>query len=168
MLRTDTVTAQYLSGRKSIALPAQRRKGNGKKLVLRGAAGHNLCGVDLTLELGTLTVVAGVSGSGQVVAHQRHAATHPEQAFLQFAHRAAALRQHRGHREHRQGGDRGPIASRRSPRSNPATHTGSFSPTSATFCGASEAKIRGYKPGRFSFNVAGGAARHARATAIRP
>lgn len=156
MLRTDTVTAQYLSGRKSIALPAQRRKGNGKKLVLRGATGHNLCGVDLTLELGTLTVVAGVSGSGKsslingtlqpiLSKHFYNSLTEPlpydSIEGIENIDKVVTV-------------DQSPLG--RSPRSNPATYTGVFTDIRNLFVALPEAKIRGYKPGRFSFNVAGG------------
>ena len=156
MLRTDTVTAQYLSGRKSIALPAQRRKGNGKKLVLRGATGHNLCGVDLTLELATLTVVAGVSGSGKsslingtlqpiLSKHFYNSLTEPlpydSIEGIENIDKVVTV-------------DQSPLG--RSPRSNPATYTGVFTDIRNLFVALPEAKIRGYKPGRFSFNVAGG------------
>ena len=156
MLRTDTVTAQYLSGRKSIALPAQRRKGSGKKLVLRGATGHNLCGVDLTLELGTLTVVAGVSGSGKsslingtlqpiLSKHFYNSLTEPlpydSIEGIENIDKVVTV-------------DQSPLG--RSPRSNPATYTGVFTDIRNLFVALPEAKIRGYKPGRFSFNVAGG------------
>ena len=156
MLKTDTLTANYLNGTLQIPVPQHRRKGNGKSLILRGATGHNLRDVTLTLPLNTLTVVAGVSGSGksslinatlQPILSQHFYRSN--QAPLPYAEiiglenidKVVTV-------------DQTPLG--RSPRSNPATYTGVFTDIRNLFVGLPEAKIRGYKPGRFSFNTAGG------------
>ena len=156
MLKTDTLTANYLNGTLQIPGPQHRRKGNGKSLILRGATGHNLRDVTLTLPLNTLTVVAGVSGSGksslinatlQPILSQHFYRSN--QAPLPYAEiiglenidKVVTV-------------DQTPLG--RSPRSNPATYTGVFTDIRNLFVGLPEAKIRGYKPGRFSFNTAGG------------
>lgn len=156
MLATNTLTAQYLSGEKSIAIPATRRKGNGKTLRIIGASGHNLNDVDLTLPLGTLTVVAGVSGSGK--SSLINGTLQP----ILSAHFYRSLQQPLPYRgiegidniDKVVTVDQTPLG--RSPRSNPATYTGVFSDIRNLFVNLPEAKIRGYKPGRFSFNVSGG------------
>lgn len=155
MLKTDTVTAQYLNGTMTLPTPG-RRPGNGKTLVLRGATGHNLKNVDLTLELGTLTAIAGVSGSGKsslingtlqpiLSKHFYRSETEPlpytEIEGLENIDKVVTV-------------DQSPLG--RSPRSNPATYTGLFTDIRNLFVALPEAKIRAYKPGRFSFNVAGG------------
>ncbi len=156
MLKTDTLTANYLNGTLQIPVPQHRREGNGKSLILRGATGHNLRDVTLTLPLNTLTVVAGVSGSGksslinatlQPILSQHFYRSN--QAPLPYAEiiglenidKVVTV-------------DQTPLG--RSPRSNPATYTGVFTDIRNLFVGLPEAKIRGYKPGRFSFNTAGG------------
>ena len=156
MLKTDTLTANYLNGTLQIPIPQHRREGNGKSLILRGATGHNLRDVTLTLPLNTLTVVAGVSGSGksslinatlQPILSQHFYRSN--QAPLPYAEiiglenidKVVTV-------------DQTPLG--RSPRSNPATYTGVFTDIRNLFVGLPEAKIRGYKPGRFSFNTAGG------------
>lgn len=156
MLETETLTARYLKGTQSIAIPEVRRKGNGKTLKLIGATGNNLQDVTLTLPLGTLTVVAGVSGSGKsslvnatlqpiLSAHfyrsQQQPLPYKEIEGIENIDKVVTV-------------DQTPLG--RSPRSNPATYTGVFSDIRNLFVNLPEAKIRGYKPGRFSFNVSGG------------
>lgn len=156
MLATDTVTARYLSGAEKMPVPAKRRKGTGKFICLHGCTGHNLKNVDFELPLGTLTVVAGVSGSGksslvngtlQPILSQRfyNSLTEPlpyvSAEGLENIDKVVTV-------------DQSPLG--RTPRSNPATYTGVFSDIRNLFVNLPEAKIRGYKPGRFSFNVAGG------------
>lgn len=156
MLKSDTVTARYLNGRDAIATPDKRRSGNGLSLELLGCTGHNLKNVDLTIPLGTFTCVAGVSGSGK--SSLINATLEP----ILSRHFYRSLRQPLPFRELR--GlenidkvvtvDQSPLG--RTPRSNPATYTGVFTDIRALFVELPEAKIRGYKPGRFSFNVSGG------------
>lgn len=156
MLQSDTLTARYLNGEMAIETPAKRRKGNGKTLSVLGCTGHNLKDVDLTLPLGTLTCVAGVSGSGK--SSLVNATLEP----ILSRHFYRSLREPLPYREIK--GienidkvvtvDQSPLG--RTPRSNPATYTGLFTDIRSLFVGLPEAKIRGYKPGRFSFNVAGG------------
>ncbi len=156
MMRSGTLTARYLNGSMSIPTPPARRKGSGKSLELLGATGHNLKSVDLRIPLGTLTVVSGVSGSGKssligstlVPALTKH--------FYGSLAEPLPYRELRGieHIDKVVTVDQSPLG--RTPRSNPATYTGLFSDIRNLFVGLPEAKIRGYKPGRFSFNVAGG------------
>ena len=149
MMATDTLTADYLNGRKTIAVPAVRRKGNGKSLILTGATGNNL-------RDGTLTVVAGVSGSGKsslvngtlqpilsarFYRSQQQPLPYSELLGIENIDKVVTV-------------DQTPLG--RSPRSNPATYTGVFTDIRNLFVNLPEAKIRGYKPGRFSFNIAGG------------
>ena len=156
MLRTSTLTADYLTGRREIAVPPVRRPGNGRFLELIGAAGHNLQGVDLRIPLATLTVVAGVSGSGksslingtlQPILSRRfyRSQTEPlpygEIRGLENIDKVVTV-------------DQTPLG--KSPRSNPATYTGVFTDIRNLFVGLPESRVRGYKPGRFSFNIAGG------------
>ena len=156
MLKTDTVTAQYLNGTRKIETPAQRRKGNGKTLTLRGATGHNLQNVDLTLDLGTLTVVAGVSGSGKSSLVNGTLQPILSKHFYRSLEEPLPYRSIEGieNIDKVVTVDQSPLG--RSPRSNPATYTGVFTDIRNLFVALPEAKIRGYKPGRFSFNVAGG------------
>lgn len=156
MLHTSTLTADYLTGRREIAVPPVRRPGNGRFLELIGAAGHNLQGVDLRIPLATLTVVAGVSGSGksslingtlQPILSRRfyRSQTEPlpygEIRGLENIDKVVTV-------------DQTPLG--KSPRSNPATYTGVFTDIRNLFVGLPESRVRGYKPGRFSFNIAGG------------
>ena len=151
-----SITADYLTGRRSVPVPAKRRKGNGKKLTVTNARGNNLQGVTASLPLGTFTCITGVSGSGK-------------STFTIDTLYAAAARELNGARlvmapHDRIDGlqhldkvidiDQSPIG--RTPRSNPATYTGAFTNIRDWFAGLPEAQARGYKPGRFSFNVKGG------------
>ena len=152
----DSLTADYLSGRRSIPIPAKRRKGNGKKLTVHGATANNLANITASIPLGTFTCITGVSGSGK-------------SSFTIDTLYAAAARTLNGARilagkYDRITGleyldkvidiDQSPIG--RTPRSNPATYTGAFTQIRDWFAGLPESQVRGYKPGRFSFNVKGG------------
>ena len=156
MLKQDTLTSRYLNRTCSIQIPGQRRKGNGHSLWLRGARGNNLKGVDVEFPLGQLICITGVSGSGkstlindtlQPVLSQhfyrslRDPLPYDKVEGLEFVDKVVSV-------------DQSPIG--RLPRSNPATYTGVFNDIRALFVSLPEAKIRGYKPGRFSFNVKGG------------
>ncbi|HEU5066615.1 MAG TPA: excinuclease ABC subunit UvrA, partial [Sphingomicrobium sp.] len=153
---TDSVTADYLSGRREVAVPPKRRKGNGKKLTVHGATANNLQGVTAAFPLGTFTCVTGVSGSGKSsltidtlyagAARSLNGARIPcgpcsNITGLEQLDKVIDI-------------DQSPIG--RTPRSNPATYTGAFTNIRDWFAGLPEAKARGYKPGRFSFNVKGG------------
>lgn len=156
MLKSKTLTAEYLNGKREISVPATRRKGNGLTLELKGATGHNLKNVNLRLPLGTMTCVCGVSGSGKsslisgtlqpiLSKHFYRSLQEPlpykELLGLENIDKVVTV-------------DQTPLG--RTPRSNPATYTGVFSDIRSLFVNLPEAKIRGYKPGRFSFNVKGG------------
>ena len=156
MMKTDTLTAQYLNGHKEIALPDHRRKGNGKVITLRGAAGNNLKHVDVTFPLGTLIVVTGVSGSGKSTLINETLQPILSQHFYRSLKKPMKYDSIEGleHIDKVVNVDQTPIG--RTPRSNPATYTGVFSDIRSLFVNLPEAKIRGYKPGRFSFNVKGG------------
>ena len=146
----------YLNGELKIEIPKQRRKGNGKSLWLKGAKGNNLKGVDVEFPLGTLIVVTGVSGSGKSTLINE--TLHP--ILSQHFYRSVKQPMEYGSIEGMDfidkvvNVDQSPLG--RTPRSNPATYTGVFSDIRALFVNLPEAKIRGYKPGRFSFNVKGG------------
>ena len=156
MLGTETLTAQYLNGTKSIAVPDRRRPGNGLKLKLTGCTGHNLQNVDFTLPLGTFTCVCGVSGSGKSSLVNGTLQPILSQKFYRSAEEPLPYRAIEGieHIDKVVTVDQTPLG--RTPRSNPATYTGVFSDIRSLFVALPEAKIRGYKPGRFSFNVKGG------------
>jgi excinuclease ABC subunit A len=156
MLKTDTITAQYLNGTMCIPMSKERRKGNGHELVLRGCTGNNLKQVTATFPLGKLIVVTGVSGSGKSTLvnetlypilskhfYRSLQAPMPYESIegLEYIDKVVNV-------------DQSPIG--RTPRSNPATYTGVFSDIRSLFVNLPEAQIRGYKPGRFSFNVKGG------------
>ena len=151
-----SITGQYLSGRKFIAVPKERRQGNGNFLTVKGASANNLKNIDVAFPLGVLTVVTGVSGSGKstlvndilynALASKLHgtrlrAAEHEAILGLEKVDKVINI-------------DQSPIG--RTPRSNPATYTGVFDLIRELFSNSNEAKMRGYKPGRFSFNVKGG------------
>ena len=156
ILKEKTITAQYISGEKELTVPKERRKGNGKKITLKGCTGNNLKNVDITLPLGKMIGVTGVSGSGKSTlinetlypimnAHYFNGVKQPMPyksiTGLKHIDKVIDINQ-------------SPIG--RTPRSNPATYTGVFSEIRSLFTKIPEAQIRGYKPGRFSFNVAGG------------
>ena len=156
MLKSDTLTARYLNGALKIDVPSQRRQGNGKTLTLRGCRGNNLKNVDVSFPLGMMVCVTGVSGSGKsslvngtlqpILSKQffrslQEPLPYDEILGLENVDKVVTV-------------DQSPLG--RSPRSNPATYTGVFGDIRSLFVGLPEAKIRGYKPGRFSFNVAGG------------
>ena len=156
MANPNSLTGQYLSGKKKIPVPAQRRSGNGKVLKVIGAAENNLRGIDVTFPLGTLTVVTGVSGSGK-------SSLVNEVLFKRLGAELMRMKVHPGKCERIEGIDQldkvvdidqSPIG--RTPRSNPATYTGLFNDIRDLFASTQEAKSRGYGPGRFSFNVRGG------------
>lgn len=156
MLKTDTLTAGYLNGIRKIDIPETRRPGNGKTIELLGCTGHNLKNVDFTLPLGTLTCVCGVSGSGKSSIVNGTLQPILSQKFYRSLEEPLPYREIRGieNIDKIVTVDQSPLG--RSPRSNPATYTGVFSDIRNLFVGLPESKIRGYKPGRFSFNVAGG------------
>lgn len=156
MLRTQTLTARYLNGSLRIEVPSVRRKGNGQTLELLGCTGHNLQNVDFRLPLGTLTCVCGVSGSGKSSLVNGTLQPILSQKFYRSLEEPLPYSEIRGmeHIDKIVTVDQSPLG--RSPRSNPATYTGVFSDIRSLFVGLPEAKIRAYKPGRFSFNVAGG------------
>lgn len=152
----DSITAQYLSGRKTIAVPKKRRSGNGKSLIIKGAQENNLQNISAEIPLGKLVVVSGVSGSGksslindilakELLARLHRANTvpgkHEDIEGIKQLDKAIII-------------DQSPIG--RTPRSNPATYTGLFTPIRELFAQMPEAKLRGYGAGRFSFNVKGG------------
>lgn len=156
LLKTHTLTASYLNGERAIPLPRERRKGNGKTLSILGASGHNLKNVDLHLPLGKFICISGVSGSGksslingtlQPILSQRlyrslqDPLPYREVIGIENIDKVVTV-------------DQSPLG--RTPRSNPATYTGVFSDIRKLYVALPEAQIRGYKPGRFSFNVAGG------------
>ncbi len=156
MLKSGTLTAGYLNGAKQIAVPQTRRSGNGKTLTLKGASGNNLRSVTLTLPLGTFTCIAGVSGSGKsslvngtlrpiLTQHfyRSHEAPLPYESIegIENIDKVVTV-------------DQSPLG--KSPRSNPATYTGVFTDIRNLFVELTESRIRGYRPGRFSFNVSGG------------
>ena len=156
MLQTDTVTAQYLNGTKKIELPQQRRKGSGKRLRLLGCTGNNLKHVDVEFPLGCLILVTGVSGSGKSTLINETLQPILSHHFYRSLKRPMPYDRIEGleHIDKVVNVDQSPIG--RTPRSNPATYTGVFSDIRSLFVNLPEAKIRGYKPGRFSFNVKGG------------
>ncbi len=156
MLRTQTVTAQYLNGERTIAIPDHRREGNGKAITIHGATGNNLKHVDVSFPLGKLIVVTGVSGSGKSTLINETLQPILSQHFYRSLKKPMPYESIEGvdHIDKVVNVDQSPIG--RTPRSNPATYTGVFSDIRTLFVGLPEAKIRGYKPGRFSFNVKGG------------
>lgn len=166
-LDSDSITAQYLTGAKSIAVPTKRRKGHRKNLILKGATGHNLKQINLKIPLGCLVGVSGVSGSGKsslinqtllpaLLNHLhddiRIPLPHKNITGLQHIDKCIAI-------------DQSPIG--RTPRSNPATYTGLMDLIRTQFTLLPEAKIRGYKKGRFSFNVAGGRCETCKGAGVR-
>lgn len=156
MLQADTLTSAYLNGKKEIPIPTKRRKGNGNTLTIRGASGNNLKNVDVSFPLGTLICVTGVSGSGKSSLINSTLQPVLSQKFYRSLQNPLPFTSIEGdeHIDKIVSVDQSPIG--RSPRSNPATYTNIFSDIRNLFVGLPESKVRGYKPGRFSFNVAGG------------
>jgi excinuclease ABC subunit A len=156
MLKSDTLTARYLNGTMSIHIPEVRRKGNGQFLRLLGCTGHNLKNVDFTLPLGTLTCVSGVSGSGKSSLVNGTLQPILSKHFYRSLQEPLSYRELEGieNIDKVVTVDQSPLG--KTPRSNPATYTGVFTDIRSLFVNLPEAKIRGYKPGRFSFNVSGG------------
>ena len=156
MLRTHTLTSRYLNGECAIEVPAERRKGNGHSLWLRGARGNNLKNVDVEFPLGKLICVTGVSGSGKSTLINETLQPILSQKFYRSLQDPLEYGSIEGleYIDKVVNVDQSPLG--RTPRSNPATYTGVFSDIRNLFVGLPEAKIRGYKPGRFSFNVSGG------------
>ncbi len=161
-----SITAQYLSGKKVIGVPKKRRSGNGNELIIRGAKENNLKNIDVTIPLGKLVVVSGVSGSGksslindilakELLARLNRANTvsgrHEDIEGIKHLDKAIII-------------DQSPIG--RTPRSNPATYTGLFGPIRDLFASVPESKLRGYAAGRFSFNVRGGRCENCRGDGI--
>lgn len=156
MLKFDTVTAQYITGKMSIKIPATRRKGNGKKITLKGCTGHNLKNVSVDLPLGKFICVTGVSGSGKSSLINETLYPIMSAYFYNGEKKPLPYKSITGleHIDKIIDIDQSPIG--RTPRSNPATYTSVFTDIRNLFSEIPEAKIRGYKPGRFSFNVKGG------------
>lgn len=156
MRHTHTLTASYLNGERTIAVPAKRREGNGKTLSVLGATGNNLKDVDLHIPLGTMTVVSGVSGSGKSSLINGTLRPILSQHFYRSAQEPLPYKKIEGleNVDKVVTVDQSPIG--RTPRSNPATYTGLFTEIRKLFVNLPESQIRGYRPGRFSFNVAGG------------
>ncbi|MBO4315396.1 MAG: excinuclease ABC subunit UvrA [Prevotella sp.] len=151
-----TLTSQYLRGEQEIAVPTERRKGNGKSLWIRGARGNNLKNIDVEFPLGKLIVVTGVSGSGKSTLVNETLQPILSKKFYRSLKNPMPYDSIEGieYIDKVVNVDQSPLG--RTPRSNPATYTGVFSDIRTMFVGLPEARIRGYKPGRFSFNVKGG------------
>ena len=156
MLRTHTLTSRYLNGECAIEVPAERRKGNGHSIWLHGAKGNNLKNIDVEFPLGKLICITGVSGSGKSTLINETLQPILSQKFYRSLQDPLAYDSIEGleYIDKVVNVDQSPLG--RTPRSNPATYTGVFSDIRNLFVGLPEAKIRGYKPGRFSFNVSGG------------
>ncbi len=156
MLKFNTMTADYITGKREIEVPKNRRKGNGKKLVLKGCTGHNLKNVDIEIPLGKMICVTGVSGSGKSSLINETLYPILSNYFYNSEKRPLPYKSFTGfeHIDKVIDIDQSPIG--RTPRSNPATYTNVFSDIRNLFAELPESKIRGYKPGRFSFNVKGG------------
>ena len=152
----SSLTGQYLSGKKSIPVPVKYRAGNGKNLIIFGAAEHNLKNIDVFIPLGKFVAITGVSGSGKSTLMDDILARALNQKFYRAKAEPGQHKRIEGwqHIDKVINIDQSPIG--RTPRSNPATYTGAFTPIRDLFASLPEAKIRGYKAGRFSFNVVGG------------
>ena len=156
MLKTDTLTARYLTGKKEIEFAAQRRTGNGKKIILSGATGNNLKNVTVEFPLGKFICITGVSGSGKSSLINGTLQPIISQKFYRSLQNPLPYEKIEGleNIDKIVTVDQSPLG--RTPRSNPATYTGVFADIRNVFVELPEAKIRGYKPGRFSFNIPGG------------
>lgn len=156
MLQQHTITADYLNGKRAIELPAKRREGNGKSIWIKGAKGNNLKDIDVEFPLGKLIVVTGVSGSGKSTLINETLQPILSKHFYRSLKKPMPYDSIEGidYIDKVVDVDQSPLG--RTPRSNPATYTGVFSDIRWLFVNLPEAKIRGYKPGRFSFNVKGG------------
>ena len=156
MLKQHTITSMYLNGEMNIEIPKQRRKGNGKSIILHGAKGNNLKNIDVEFPLGKLIVVTGVSGSGKSTLINETLQPILSKHFYRSLKEPLEYDSIEGieNIDKIVDVDQSPLG--RTPRSNPATYTGVFSDIRSLFVNLPEAKIRGYKPGRFSFNVKGG------------
>lgn len=156
MLRQHTITADYLNGKRAIELPTKRREGNGKSIWIKGAKGNNLKDIDVEFPLGKLIVVTGVSGSGKSTLINETLQPILSKHFYRSLKKPMPYDSIEGidYIDKVVDVDQSPLG--RTPRSNPATYTGVFSDIRSLFVNLPEAKIRGYKPGRFSFNVKGG------------
>jgi len=156
MLKADTLTSAYLKGTKRIEIPKKLRQGNGEKIILKGARGNNLKNINVTFPLGKMICVTGVSGSGKSTLINETLQPILSQSFYHSLQDPLPYDSVQGleHIDKVVEVDQSPIG--RTPRSNPATYTGVFSDIRNVFVTLPEAKIRGYKPGRFSFNTAGG------------
>ena len=156
MLKEHTITSQYLNGELKIQIPEKRREGNGKSIWIRGAKGNNLKNIDVEFPLGKLIVVTGVSGSGKSTLINETLQPILSKHFYRSMKEPLAYDSIEGIKNIDKvvDVDQSPLG--RTPRSNPATYTGVFSDIRSLFVNLPEAKIRGYKPGRFSFNVKGG------------
>ena len=156
MLQAETLTADYLNGRRAIEIPKERRKGNGQVLRICGSKGNNLQNVSVDFPLGTFICVTGVSGSGKSTLINDTLLPILSQYFYRSLREPLEYKKVEGleHIDKVVAVDQSPLG--RTPRSNPATYTGVFSDIRSLFVNLPEAKMRGYKPGRFSFNVKGG------------
>ncbi|MDR2221732.1 MAG: excinuclease ABC subunit UvrA [Flavobacteriaceae bacterium] len=167
LLKEHTLTAQYINGERKIEIPTERRKGNGKKLILEGATGNNLKDVSISIPLGTLTCVTGVSGSGKSTLINGTLYPILNTHFFNAVAKPQPYKKIKGieHIDKVICIDQSPIG--RTPRSNPATYTEVFSDIRNLYAQTTEASIRGYKPGRFSFNVSGGRCDTCEGSAVR-
>jgi excinuclease ABC subunit A len=156
LLKTNSLTASYLNGIRKIEIPQERRQGNGETLKIHGAKGNNLKNVNISIPLGTLVCVTGVSGSGKSTLINETLQPILSQHFYRSNKAPLEYERVEGleHIDKVVNVDQSPLG--RTPRSNPATYTGVFSDIRSLFVEMPEAKMRGYKPGRFSFNVSGG------------
>jgi excinuclease ABC subunit A len=156
LLKTNSLTASYLNGIRKIEIPQERRQGNGETLKIYGAKGNNLKNVNISIPLGTLVCVTGVSGSGKSTLINETLQPILSQHFYRSNKAPLEYERVEGleHIDKVVNVDQSPLG--RTPRSNPATYTGVFSDIRSLFVEMPEAKMRGYKPGRFSFNVSGG------------
>ncbi len=166
MIKSNSLTIQYLNGQMKIEIPKERRKGNGKEILLKGANGNNLKNVDLTIPLGTLCCITGVSGSGKSTLINETLYRILNKHIYKAVKFPMPYKSIKGleHIDKVIEIDQAPIG--RSPRSNPATYVGFFTEIRNLYANLKESKIRGYKAGRFSFNVEGGRCEHCKGAGI--